>query len=303
MYSFIFINSFVFFIYLFSSGPLSRGFSQQDLLRRLSWGILDTYLNQRWDLTIRWRNGSTFSVLRISQLRTFSRSVTPWTLCKDPMSAACIWEDSFFSHDPRFITIGKDPNKNRFKNWQLSGVWKLPFCDHRAIKLTKNCVSLTNPWINLLALPSATPKYNPRYLNFTSCSVLLLTCSFYCLAFRERHNASVFLVLIFIPARSYAAENRSSACWRPCSENASSTKLSEKSKRLILQLPNFDLLLDLVGTVYPIQEDYEEGGDRTHPCRSPIPTVNGCDLTPPTRAQTSEQEYSDLTTSNRSSAL
>jgi len=37
--------------------------------------------------------------------------------------------------------------------------------------------------------------------------------------------------------------------------------------------------------------------DSTHPCR--MPTVNGCDLTPPTRTQTSEQEYSDLTHSNR----
>ena len=29
------------------------------------------------------------------------------------------------------------------------------------------------------------------------------------------------------------------------------------------------------------------------------PTVNGCDLTPSTRTETSEQEYSDLTASNR----
>jgi len=36
--------------------------------------------------------------------------------------------------------------------WQLCGVWKLPFCGHRAIKLTQNCVSFTNPCINLLAL-------------------------------------------------------------------------------------------------------------------------------------------------------
>jgi len=35
-------------------------------------------------------------------------------------------------------------------------------------------------------------------------------------------------------------------------------------------------------------------GNSTHLCASPTPTVNGCDLTPPTRTQTSEQEYSDL---------
>jgi len=44
-------------------------------------------------------------------------------------------------------------------------------------------------------------------------------------------------VLIFIPARSHAVEDRSSSCWRPCWEDASSTKSSEKSCRLILQLP------------------------------------------------------------------
>jgi len=31
------------------------------------------------------------------------------------------------------MTKGKDRNKHRFKNWQLCGVWKLPFSDHRAI--------------------------------------------------------------------------------------------------------------------------------------------------------------------------
>jgi len=42
-------------------------------------------------------------------------------------------------------------------------------------------------------------------------------------------------VLIFILAWSHAAKNWSSACWRPCWEDASSTKSSEKRKRLILQ--------------------------------------------------------------------
>ena len=37
-----------------------------------------------------------------------------------------------------------------------------------------------------------------------------------------------FLVLIFILAWSHAVENRSSACWRPCWEDASSTHSSEK---------------------------------------------------------------------------
>ena len=98
------------------------------------------------------------------------------------------------------MTICKDRNKDRFENWQLCGVWKLvlPFCDHRAIKLTQNCFSFANPCINLLAPPSATRKYaTPRCLNVsTCCSVLPLTCSIHCLGFVERRNTSVFLVLI-----------------------------------------------------------------------------------------------------------
>jgi len=40
-----------------------------------------------------------------------------------------------------------------------------------------------------------------------------------------------------IPFWCHAAENRSSAGWRLCWDDASSTKSSAKSKRLILQLP------------------------------------------------------------------
>jgi len=36
-----------------------------------------------------------------------------------------------------------------------------------------------------------------------------------------------------------------------------------------------------------------------HHCRSPTPTLNGCDLTPSTRTQSSEQEYSYLAASMR----
>ena len=39
----------------------------------------------------------------------------------------------------------------------------------------------------------------------------------------------------------------------------------------------------------------KRSGDNAHPCRSPTPTVNGCGLTPPTRTQLPEQEYSDTT--------
>jgi len=59
-----------------------------------------------------------------------------------------------------FFQQGEDRNKDRFKTWQLYGLWKLPFCDHRAIKLTQNCVCFTNPGINLLVPPSVTRKYH-----------------------------------------------------------------------------------------------------------------------------------------------
>ena len=48
---------------------------------------------------------------------------------------------------------------------------------------------------------------------------------------------SVFLVLFFILARSHAAENRLSACWKACWKDASNTTSSEKRKRLSLQFP------------------------------------------------------------------
>ena len=48
------------------------------------------------------------------------------------ITAACTW-DSTLSVNPRFVTSGEDRNKDRFINWQLCGVWKIPFCDHGTI--------------------------------------------------------------------------------------------------------------------------------------------------------------------------
>ena len=98
-----------------------------------------------WYTCSDWRtSGSTFRVLPISQLHNLSRSFTTWTLCKIPSLPLALGLYSF-SRFPRFITTGEDRNKNWYQNWQLCGVWKLPFCDHRAIKLTQNCVCFTNP--------------------------------------------------------------------------------------------------------------------------------------------------------------
>ena len=49
-----------------------------------------------WNLSI-WRSGSTFRAVRISRLRSLSRSVTPWTLRKSSISAACTWDNIFHS--------------------------------------------------------------------------------------------------------------------------------------------------------------------------------------------------------------
>ena len=59
------------------------------------------------------------------------------------------------------MTIGKDQNKDQYQNWQVFGAWKLPFCDHRVIKLTQNCACFTNPCINVhvQSLVNATPRY------------------------------------------------------------------------------------------------------------------------------------------------
>ena len=49
-------------------------------------------------------------------------------------------EQHSFSPYPRFMTVGEHRSKDRFENWQLCGVEKLPFCDHTVIKLMQKCV-------------------------------------------------------------------------------------------------------------------------------------------------------------------
>jgi len=87
-------------------------------LADLTWDNLVTRPKHRsWDHCIH-RSGSTFRTLWISQLRALSRSITPWTLRKNHISAACTaremaWHS--FSHYPRFMTIDENLNKDRFK--------------------------------------------------------------------------------------------------------------------------------------------------------------------------------------------
>ena len=92
--------------------------------------------------------------------------------------------------------VGEDRNKDRIENCQYCGVWKLPLCDHRTIKVTQNCSCFTNPCTNLVP-PSHLLQCIAAFLQHTL------------IGFLTRHNKSVFFVLIFIPAWSHAAENRS----------------------------------------------------------------------------------------------
>jgi len=111
---------------VWSLGRFLMDIANKTRLANLSWNILVTWPNQRnWDLSIR-RRGSAFKVLRISQLRTMLRNITPWTLLKNRIFAICTW-DSTNRRYPKFVTIVEDSNKDWFKNRQFCGVWKLHF--------------------------------------------------------------------------------------------------------------------------------------------------------------------------------
>jgi len=75
-----------------TSRLLSHRCSQQDLSRKSFLGDSGNMAEPlRWDLSNR-KSGMTFRALRISNLCILPRSVTPWTLRKNPISAACSWE-------------------------------------------------------------------------------------------------------------------------------------------------------------------------------------------------------------------
>jgi len=64
-----------------------------------------------------------------------------------------------------------DSNKDRFENWQLWGVWKLPLCHHRVIKPTQICSCFINPCINLHFPSTVSREYHPNvaYMKFSTC--------------------------------------------------------------------------------------------------------------------------------------
>jgi len=65
------------------------------------------------------------------------------------------------------MAIGKDRNKDRFKNRQLRGVSKLPLCEHTMIKLTQNyalalSIRVSIFLLHLLSLVIIPPVAQPR---------------------------------------------------------------------------------------------------------------------------------------------
>ena len=96
-----------------------------------------------------------------------------------------------------------------------------------------------------------------RSLNVsTSCSVFPLTCRIHCLGRLNRHNASIFLVLIFVPVWSHAAENRSNVCWKPCWEDSHiQYQFFRKKQTVHPAVPNSYTLVDASVTVYTLRRD------------------------------------------------
>jgi len=150
--------------------------------------------------------------------------------------------------------------------WKIWGVWKLLIRDHGTMKLALCCVLCTNPFVNLLVLPSVTREYELGLLD-------LLQCIAVCLQ-RRLTGVDFYSGLI---ARSWKPIN---ACGRPCSEDASSTKPSAEINVWSCTFQQW----------HPRQLDcfsyrHWGGGSNYITFLSATPTVNGCDLTPPRRTQ------------------
>jgi len=74
-------------------------------------------------------------------------------------------------------------------------------------------------------------------------------------------------------------------------------KSSAKKQMVDPAASSSDTVVNLSVIALPLYIIMNRRDASTHPFRSPIHTVNGCDLTPPPRLQTSVQDYNDLTAS------
>ena len=124
---------------------LSHGCSQNELSRQSFLGhsghmAESTYSSWR-DLSVR-RSGLTFRHLQISQLRTFCEVShrENVTLHFSKYHPSCTWVNTLSVINQELWSYVRIGTKKRFIIRQLCGVWKLSLCDHRAMKLTQNCV-------------------------------------------------------------------------------------------------------------------------------------------------------------------
>ena len=92
---------------------------------------------------------------------------------------------------------------------------------------------------SLFCLPPLVNE-TPKYLNFSDCfSGTPPIWREHCFGSLHRHMISVFVVLIFIPAKEYASENLLRACRIPFWVESSSTISSANNRRCTVQLRVF----------------------------------------------------------------
>ena len=158
---------------------------------------------------------------------------------KVPSLMFVLWQYSFSCH-LRFMTAGADRNKDRFKNWKLCGLWKLPFRNHRAINLTQNCVCFTNPCINLFFSTSFTREYHPEVLerlHLLQCISAHLRNTLPLGVLRDTIPQSFQSWFSFLLGRTLQKTDQMRAEYPIAKMHACSTNSSTKSKRFILQFP------------------------------------------------------------------
>jgi len=168
--------------------------------------------------------------------------------CKNPISATCTWDNiiSVITYNPWFMTIGKDQNKDRFKNWQLCSVWKLPFCDHRAILPIH--VSISS--LHLLSLVNTTPSYLSLSPDAVYCHSLAAYTALVC---KERYFWCWFS---FRFSRTQQINDRVHA--EDLVEKMLAAPNCLQKYMVEPAALNADTPVDSAVTVYPIHVDYEK---------------------------------------------
>jgi len=168
-------------------GHFIMGVASRTCLDNLSWDILNTRPKQRtWDLSIRRRGGSAF---RTSLFRSCALccEVSRRQFLAKSQFLPLVLEIVFFQSLPKIHDHRWGSEQTDLKTDSFAVVSKLPFCRHRAIKLTQNCVCFTNPCINLSISPSVAREYHSKVLELGH----LLQCTYSSLAVYTLHRVSV----------------------------------------------------------------------------------------------------------------